>query len=377
MLAGSFFNLADLDAASVLDRIPEGIYITDRDRCILFWNKAAEEITGWKSSEVVGRRCRDNVLCHIDKDGHPLCGFEHCPLHRAMVTEAQSTEPLLIFALRRDGSRIPVEVMVSPLRNRKNEVVGGIEVFRDMSHAHEEMRRARIIQQETVGLHLPVDERFELHVRYTPHDQVGGDFYRAESMPDGTIALLVADVVGHGIASALYSMQLRALWEDGRELLPHPAEFLQWLSNRVEKLTDRSAGYFATAVFANFQPDTGVASIAVAGHPAPLIRRCTGNTSFLALSGPGLGLLTRPVYKTVEVTLNAGDELLFYTDGAFEVPMQNGEDMGLPGLLSLFSLTDTNRVGNPLDGMEENLLKTCKALALPDDLTLLLLRKKQ
>lgn len=44
------------------------------------WSKSAERITGWTAAEVVGRPCFDNILCHIDKDGHLLCGKEDCPL---------------------------------------------------------------------------------------------------------------------------------------------------------------------------------------------------------------------------------------------------------------------------------------------------------
>lgn len=46
----------------------------------LRWSKSAERITGWTAAEVVGRPCFDNILCHIDKDGHLLCGKEDCPL---------------------------------------------------------------------------------------------------------------------------------------------------------------------------------------------------------------------------------------------------------------------------------------------------------
>ena len=70
----------------ILDSLNDGVYVCDKDRRIVYWSKSAEKITGWESNDVVGRRCLDDVLCHIDKDNHPLCGEEFCPLHRSMIT---------------------------------------------------------------------------------------------------------------------------------------------------------------------------------------------------------------------------------------------------------------------------------------------------
>jgi PAS domain S-box-containing protein len=58
----------------ILDSLSDGVYVCDRNRRIVYWSKSAERITGWTSDDVVGRRCLDDVLCHIDKDNHPLCG---------------------------------------------------------------------------------------------------------------------------------------------------------------------------------------------------------------------------------------------------------------------------------------------------------------
>src|SRR5664279_289788 len=102
--------LSEFDAPGLLNLLAYGAYITDPDRRIVFWNQAAQKITGWSAAEVVGRHCRDNVLVHMNKDGHPLCGYEQCPLHRSIVTGEPSTESLLVFAQHRSGSRIPVEV---------------------------------------------------------------------------------------------------------------------------------------------------------------------------------------------------------------------------------------------------------------------------
>jgi serine phosphatase RsbU (regulator of sigma subunit) len=293
-----------------------------------------------------------------------------------MVTNTSSDLPSLIFAQRRDGRRIPVEVTVSPIRNAGGQVIGGIEVFRDLSPAFEDLNRARLIQQEAVGMNLPDDDRVDITVRYTPHDLVGGDFYRVEWLHRDVYAIMLADVVGHGVAAALYAMELRSLWEGGRSRLEQPAEFLQWLSRRVEPLTDHDAGYFATAVQVVYHAGTGQFEIGTAGHPPPLIVRRDGRREPLQSSGPGLGLLPQPVFQTVTGQLDPGDQLLLFTDGALEILNESGEELDEQGFFDLVGKTDLKQGAEGLLQLEVSLLTYSNKLSLPDDMTLILLQRR-
>ena len=68
---------------TIINNLNDGVYFVDLDRRILFWNKAAERITGYSADEIMGRPCQDNILNHIDEDGRPLCVIG-CPLFAAM-----------------------------------------------------------------------------------------------------------------------------------------------------------------------------------------------------------------------------------------------------------------------------------------------------
>ena len=59
--------------STVLDSIFDGVYVVDRERRIIFWNRAAEELTGFRKPEVMGRCCHDSMLNHIDEHGTMLC----------------------------------------------------------------------------------------------------------------------------------------------------------------------------------------------------------------------------------------------------------------------------------------------------------------
>jgi sigma-B regulation protein RsbU (phosphoserine phosphatase) len=75
-------NDLPISTENILDHMSEGIYVCDRNRRIVFWSKSSERITGWRSEDVLGRACHENILCHEDRDGHRLYGKEYCPLHR-------------------------------------------------------------------------------------------------------------------------------------------------------------------------------------------------------------------------------------------------------------------------------------------------------
>ena len=158
----------------ILDSLGDGVYVCDRERTIVYWSKSAERITGWSSEDVVGRRCLDEVLCHVDKDGHLLCGEEFCPLHRSMITGTASDLPVIVFAKGKSGQRIPMHVTVAPIRDKAGEVIGGVETFRDVSTLLADMQRAKRIQSLSLEHDLPSDPRVRFSTHYVPHDIVGG-----------------------------------------------------------------------------------------------------------------------------------------------------------------------------------------------------------
>jgi PAS domain S-box-containing protein len=59
-----------ISAESIIDCLTGGVYACDRERRIVYWSKSAERITGWKSEDVLGRACLQDILNHVDKDGH-------------------------------------------------------------------------------------------------------------------------------------------------------------------------------------------------------------------------------------------------------------------------------------------------------------------
>lgn len=158
----------------ILDLINDGIYIVDENRKIIFWNKAAERISGYSKEEVEGTHCYDNILNHVDKNGVELC-FHGCPLldtiKRKQANDAE------VFLHHKDGHRVAVWVRTSPYFDKNGDCVGGIEFFSDISnkweyeeHIQELKKRAMIDSLTEVAnryyLTQHVESTFEELKRY-------------------------------------------------------------------------------------------------------------------------------------------------------------------------------------------------------------------
>jgi len=110
----------------LLDELYDAVYFVDLDRRILYWNRAAEALTGYSASDVVGKRCSDDILCHVDESGHSLC-LDECPLSRSMRDGSRREAD--VYLKHRNGHRVPVSVRSVPILDEKNRVLGAVEVF--------------------------------------------------------------------------------------------------------------------------------------------------------------------------------------------------------------------------------------------------------
>jgi PAS domain S-box-containing protein len=115
----------------IFDNIPHGIFTVDSKGCITSFNRAAEKITGWRREEVMGRLCRE-----IFQANH--CE-ESCFLF-ASISEGEPHRDEEVRIVRRDGSRLPVAVSTAGLRDELGDVIGGVEMFRDLTDV-ETLRR--------------------------------------------------------------------------------------------------------------------------------------------------------------------------------------------------------------------------------------------
>ncbi len=164
----------DLDKnsyARIIDNLHDGLYFVDTDRTITYWNKAAERISGYTAGEVVGKSCADNILTHVDGGGRSLC-LGLCPL-AATIADGEDREAE-VFMHHKDGHRIPIFVRVSPMKNPEGKIIGGIELFTDISNINannlriQELEQLALLDNLTQLANRNYIER-EMHARFEEH----------------------------------------------------------------------------------------------------------------------------------------------------------------------------------------------------------------
>ena len=354
----------------ILNSLSDGVYVCDRNRRITYWNTSAERITGWSPQDVLGRTCAEDILAHVDKDGHRLCGKEHCPLHRSMITGTVSTLPVIAYARSKDGKRIPMQITAAPLVDEHGAIVGGVETFRDLRPQMGDLKRARLIQKNLLTRPLPRDTRLKFSAFYMPFDLVGGDYYAVEQLGPDRFAFILADLEGHGTAPALYMMHLKTLWDRHYPRMLQPADFAAAVNRDLAEVFGGDVS-FACAVCGLIDLKTQTLRLASAGAPPPVRCREDGAQALEVANGLPFGVTEDFNYTETTLPISPGDAFLFVTDGAFEIDNARREQLGIEGLIAV--LEQLGYPATPLDmhRLEERLLLFSNEIRLPDDLTIL------
>jgi diguanylate cyclase (GGDEF)-like protein/PAS domain S-box-containing protein len=129
----------------LIENIADGIYYVDQERKIKYWNSGAERITGYKKEEVIGSKCSDNLLKHINEHGTELC-LTGCPL-TGTIWDGK-IHNMDIYLHHKDGHRVPVSVRVSPIKDEAGNIIGAVEVFSDKGKSVELLKEIGDLRRE-------------------------------------------------------------------------------------------------------------------------------------------------------------------------------------------------------------------------------------
>jgi hypothetical protein len=197
----------------------------------------------------------------------------------------------------------------------------------------QEMQSAREIQQVLIPEALPSLEGYSITSAYTPAQEVGGDFFQILAHPDGSTIVAVGDVSGKGLKAAMNVSMIVGVMRSQAAATSSPQEIITALNHC---LTGRMQGGFATGIVFRLDPD-GSVTFSNAGHLPPFLN---GQEFYLEPSLP-LGLVSQAEYSEIEVHLQPGDQLSFYTDGLLEARNADGELYGFDRLHTLFAARPT------------------------------------
>ncbi|MFI2367720.1 SpoIIE family protein phosphatase [Streptomyces sp. NPDC018833] len=241
-----------------------------------------------------------------------------------------------------------------------------------------EHRMAETLQRSLLPHVLPSQGALDIAYRYLPaRARVGGDWFDVIPLPGARVALVVGDVVGHGLHAAATMGRLRTAVHNFSTLDLPPDELLTRLDELVsridqdEPVDDGEGTTGATCLYAIYDPVSGLCSMATAGHLAPALVRPDGSVQFIEVPvAPPLGLGGLPTEAT-EVHLPEGSRLVLYTDGLVEHRSRD-IDAGLEALRAVLS----DHADRPPEDICEAVVSTMLPMARRDDIALLVARTR-
>jgi serine phosphatase RsbU (regulator of sigma subunit)/anti-sigma regulatory factor (Ser/Thr protein kinase) len=234
----------------------------------------------------------------------------------------------------------------------------------------QELRVARLIQQQFLPTTLPEVPGWHIGTYYRPAQEVGGDFYDFLQLPDGQIGVVIGDVSGKGVPAALVMATTRSLLREVAQQVVEPAGVLERVNRSL--VADIPRNMFVTCQYAAIDPTSGKLTVANAGHAVPYL---TGGGDVLELRATGLplGVMGDAHYDEEEAVVGIGGGLLFHSDGLAEARSAGGEMFGFPRLRHLVG-------AHPGDGLIQVLLTELASFSadptkVDDDVTLLTLER--
>jgi len=200
-----------------------------------------------------------------------------------------------------------------------------------------ELEMARQIQLSILPHSIPQLPGLEIAARFSPMTSVAGDFYDFIQIDDKHIGILIADVSGHGLPSALIASMLQVALTGQISHASEPAKVLAGLNRALcGKFTDN----FVTSAYVYVDIEKNLMRYAGAGHPPVLQwRKSTCKTAKVLENGLVLGMFEEANYEALEFPLEAGDRYVLYTDGVPEAANSSQEQYGVERFMHFIELS--------------------------------------
>jgi sigma-B regulation protein RsbU (phosphoserine phosphatase) len=260
---------------------------------------------------------------------------------------------------------------------------GYIKELTDTTAAKEriqgELDLARRIQQSILPRSYPPfpdKPEFDLFAKNIPAREVGGDFFDFFFIDPDHLALVVGDVSGKGVPSALFMTVARTLIKNAAMHHREPVEVLKEVNLQI--LPENEMCMFVTIFFGVYHLGTGNLAYASAGHPAPILKRHAGETRQLPrVGGMAVGIVEDMGLESAEIHLSEGDTLLIFTDGLDEAIDADENMFGIQRAVTWLEKSPVQKAPLMVDSLVNAQREFTGEVEQFDDLTLLLFHRRE
>jgi len=371
---------------NIIDFLPDATLVINKEREVIAWNRALEELTGIKSAEMLGQGDYEYAL--------PFYG-ERRPMLIDLAMTADEAAMDKYPYIQREANTLITEVYLptfrgggaylwakaTPLCDASGELLGAIESIRDMTRMREaegklerskaELRIASDIQRSFLPEHIPPLQGFDLAATSIPAMEVGGDFY--DFMPgDHRLGMVIADVSGKSIPAALFMALSRTIVRANATHHEKGTEVLQDANDMIT--ADSRSGMFVTLFYGVLDERSRSLIYANAGHPPPLLFRGDGQLEVLEVTGIALGVIGGVEYEERQVDILPGGVMILYTDGVNEAINSREEQYGLGRLCEVVRRSRHQPAQGIMDSILQDISLFASGQAQFDDITMIVVK---
>lgn len=392
--------LALADQAEFLEAItellPVCLFAKDLEGRYIFANEAFVKTTNQPdAASVIGKKAADlfskehaalaeredrRILSH----GKPILNREN--LNKSGYGKDRYVIVSKVCVRASDGRKLGIAGITIDITQRKRDENRLNVLNRELEARNhlleEELSLAREVQKVFVRVDEPSARKyFDLGYRYEPSEKLSGDLIVCEPLDDARWAILVCDVMGHGIRSALVTGIIRGFYNEEKSKDPQPTRFVTELNTHyISVLRDLDTLLFTTLTYGILDTEKRAFTATSAGHHDPLWFRGQSpeflqRAERILYQDPAIGLIDRHPYRETTVSLNPQDALLFYTDGLTECCNADGEEFGVDRMCGIVE----RHADRTSEFIVESVIRSARSFAttLNDDLSLLLLKLKR
>jgi sigma-B regulation protein RsbU (phosphoserine phosphatase) len=338
-----------------------------------------------ESALAIAQKVRpDLILLDIMMPG--IDGFEVCRRLKANP-DTQKIPVIFLSALDETGDKVrglqlgAVDYVAKPFQ--PEEVIARVnthltihrlsnEVQQQRDELEHELQIVSQLQRNLLPERLPEISGLKLAVHYETSRYAGGDYYDFAVLPDGRLAILVADAEGHSAPATVMMAMTCALFRTCSTCLGEPDQMLSYINENLCKVNKES---FVTALYAVYDAPARSLKMVRAGNPLP-IRYRPSERAATELSCEGVLIMGLGPYTEVPVTevlLQPGDRLLFYTDGVTDRFNEKRESYGIDRLLQQFGTAGADEPAVILKGIIDDLSRFAGTRPADDDQAILMM----
>ncbi|HLE60735.1 MAG TPA: CHASE domain-containing protein, partial [Thermoanaerobaculaceae bacterium] len=319
--------------SNAVEQAADSVFITDCDGVIEYVNPAFEATTGYSRTEAVGQTPK------LLKSGLQLPEY-----YATLWSSIARGEPFkgTVINRKKSGEHFYAEQTITPMTERSSgKITHFVSVMRDMTERIKlqereiEMRLGASVQQKLFPQEPPRLPGYDIAGAVAPASATCGDYYDFVPLPDGRLAIGIADVSGHGVGAALIMTATRAYLRSLASTLT-PLDKLAGELNRL-LFADLEEHYFVTMTLVLLDGASGTLNWANFGHPSGYVLDRSGAVrAELKSCCQPLGVFPNLAYtQAPAIALEAGDTLVLLTDGILEATSAEGREFGRAAVLDV------------------------------------------